>query len=222
MKNIHKLFPIVFLMITLSLGGCQESGPKVYKVLISTPLGDMEAILYNETPLHRDNFLKLTREGFYDGTLFHRCIDGFMIQGGDPQSKFAKPGQVLGGGEMGYTIDPEIGKIHKKGALSAARLPDQVNPDKKSSGSQFFIVQGGVLEPEILTYFTTQKGRVYTSEEQEIYTQIGGRPDLDMEYSVFGEITSGFDVLDKILAQQVDPNNRPYRDIPMEVKILND
>jgi len=221
MKKIYYLFVFMFISVSSIWISCQESAEKVYTVQISTPLGDMKAILYNETPIHRDNFIKLVKEGFYDGTLFHRCIQDFMIQGGDPTSKDAAPGDLLGAGDMGYTLEPEFGKIHKKGALSAARMGDQMNPEKRSSGSQFFIVHGIPVNADILNYFTNQTGRVYTAEEVDYYSTIGGRPDLDMNYTVFGEIIEGLEVIEKILALPTDPNDRPFRDMPMQVKIIN-
>jgi cyclophilin family peptidyl-prolyl cis-trans isomerase len=209
----------IFALATIFIG-CGTSS-KSTTVLISTPYGDMKAILYEDTPIHRNNFLKLASEGFYDGTLFHRCIPGFMIQGGDPESKDAAQGQLLGGGDPGYTIEAEMGKIHKRGALSAARTGDAINPQRRSSGSQFFIVTGEVIESQILDYFSNQTGRVYSQEERQLYQTIGGRPDLDMNYSVFGEIIEGFEVLDKISALPTDPNNRPIDDVPMKVKVLH-
>jgi cyclophilin family peptidyl-prolyl cis-trans isomerase len=142
--NLFLLIPIVMFM---SLTGTTQE--KQVKFIIHTDYGDMKGILYNETPKHRDNFVKLVKQGYYDGLLFHRVINGFMIQGGDPDSKNAKPGQRLGSGGPGYTVPAEFNAklIHKKGALSAARQGDQVNPSKASSGSQFYIVQGKKANP---------------------------------------------------------------------------
>lgn len=191
-------------------------------VLISTDYGDMKVKLYNETPQHRDNFLKLAEQGFYDGLLFHRVIQNFMIQGGDPDSRDAAPGQQLGQGGPGYTIPAEFDPnfIHKKGALSAARMGDQVNPQKASSGSQFYIVQGTVLTPQQLSQFQQQTGRQYTTEQLQTYTTIGGTPHLDMGYTVFGEVIEGLEVIDKIAAQPTNPANRPAQDIRMTIKVL--
>jgi cyclophilin family peptidyl-prolyl cis-trans isomerase len=195
MKKIAFLSFILFLMMNVtSSGQGAATGQKQVKFVIHTEFGDMKGILYNETPKHRDNFVKLAKAGFYDGLLFHRVINGFMIQGGDPQSKNAKPGQQLGNGDPGYTIPAEFNANlkHKRGALAAARTPDQVNPAKASSGSQFYIVQ-----PEKGTHF------------------------LDMNYTVYGEITDGFDVIDKISQAAKDQNDRPLKDIKMTVKIID-
>ncbi len=157
--------------------------------VIHTGFGDLQGILYNETPNHRDNFVKLAKSGYYDGTLFHRVILGFMIQGGDPNSKNAKPGQQLGMGDPGYTIPAEFNKAftHKRGALAAARTE---NPAKASSGSQFYIV-----EPETGAHF------------------------LNNNYTVFGEITSGFDVITKIASVEKDRSDRPLQDVTMTISI---
>jgi peptidyl-prolyl cis-trans isomerase B (cyclophilin B) len=188
---------------------------KVVKFVIHTDYGDMTGILYNETPKHRDNFVKLAKSGFYDGLLFHRVISGFMIQGGDPDSKNAKPGQQLGMGGPGYTVPAEFNTkfIHKKGALAAARQGDQVNPAKASSGSQFYIVQGKRMSAAQLT------GN-YTPEQKKIYETVGGTPFLDNQYTVYGEITEGLDVIDKIAACEKGPGDRPAKDIKMTIKIV--
>jgi cyclophilin family peptidyl-prolyl cis-trans isomerase len=192
MKKIAFLSFILFLMMNLSSsaqGG--GTGQKQVKFVIHTEFGDMKGILYNETPKHRDNFVKLAKSGFYDGLLFHRVIMGFMIQGGDPTSKNAKAGQRLGGGDPGYTIPAEFNPAlkHDRGALAAARTE---NPEKVSSGSQFYIVQ-----PEKGTHF------------------------LDMNYTVFGKITEGLDVIDKIASAPKDASDRPLKDIKMTVKIVD-
>jgi cyclophilin family peptidyl-prolyl cis-trans isomerase len=219
MRKLNIGFAGTLLFALLISVGCKNE-KKPYEIQIITPLGEMKAILYDDTPRHRDNFVKLVKDGFYDSTLFHRCITDFMIQGGDPDSKFAEPGQVLGGGDLGYTLEPEFGGIHKKGALSAARLSDQVNPGRQSNASQFFIVQGIPITPDVLDYFKRETGKEYTEEEIQIYSNKGGRPDLDMNYTVFGELTEGFDVLEKILALPTDTNDRPFQDVPMEIKLI--
>lgn len=197
-------------------------GDKERTALISTQYGDIKVKLYNETPQHRDNFVKLVEQGFYDGTLFHRIIKEFMIQGGDPNSKNAQPGAMLGNGDPGYTIPAEIlpGVIHKKGALSAARLGDQMNPKRESSGSQFYVVQGKKWTDDELNMFT-QRGLKLTPEQREIYKTIGGTPHLDGAYTVFGEVVEGLDVLDKIAATPTGQADRPIEDIKMTVKMLN-
>lgn len=209
--NLFLLIPIVMFM---SLTGTTQE--KQVKFIIHTDYGDMKGILYNETPKHRDNFVKLVKQGYYDGLLFHRVINGFMIQGGDPDSKNAKPGQRLGSGGPGYTVPAEFNAklIHKKGALSAARQGDQVNPSKASSGSQFYIVQGKKANPG-------QLSANYTVEQKKIYETIGGTPFLDMQYTVYGEITEGLDVIDKIAAVEKDASDRPLKDVKMTIKIID-
>lgn len=192
-------------------------------VLITTPYGEMIVRLYPETPLHKENFLKLVKESFYDSTLFHRVIRDFMIQGGDPESKTAKPGAPLGTGGPGYTIPAEFNKqfIHKKGALSAARQGDAVNPKKESSGSQFYIVQGRAVNKHDLERMSAQKGKdFYTEEQIDTYTTLGGTPHLDGDYTVFGEVIEGLHVVDSIAKQPVDQRSRPITDIPMSMKII--
>lgn len=232
----------------------------------------MVAILYDETPKHKENFIKLAKEHYYDSLLFHRVMKDFMIQGGDPNSKIVQPGQPLGTGGPGYTIPSEFNKkyFHEKGALSAARLPDNQNPNKESSGSQFYIVQGQVWpESELVidqyklnnalgqlmqnpnyAYLQDTLGQLYYSGDMEAYkakmialaptcekelgislkkevsperlqsyTTTGGSPHLDEEYTVFGKLISGMDVIDKIAAVQVDPRDRPLEDLPMIVTV---
>ncbi len=192
-------------------------------VEIITDFGNMKVVLYNDTPLHKANFIKLVSEGYYDSLLFHRVIKQFMIQGGDPDSKNAQPGQMLGNGGPGYTIPAEIipGKYHKKGVLSAARTGDAVNPEKASAGSQFYIVQGAVMTMDNLKNLEQRTGKAYSAEQYEIYTTVGGSPWLDNEYTVFGEVVEGLDVIDKIAAQPVDGRNRPEKDIRMSMKIVS-
>jgi cyclophilin family peptidyl-prolyl cis-trans isomerase len=192
------------------------------RVLISTPMGDMIVELYNETPLHRDNFLKLAEEGFFDNTLFHRVIKDFMIQGGDPNSRGAEPGTPLGTGGPGYTIAAEFVQdyYHQKGSLSSARMGDHVNPAKESSGSQFYIVQGRVFTAEDLDVFEQRSGKAFSNAQRLTYTTIGGTPHLDGEYTVFGRVVQGMEVIDKIAAEQTDRANRPMTDVPMTIKII--
>lgn len=193
-------------------------------ILISTNYGDMKAVLYNETPQHRDNFIKLIKESYFDGTLFHRIIDGFMIQGGDPDSKTAKPGQQLGQGGPGYTVPAEFnqGLIHKKGALAAARMGDQMNPQKASSGSQFYIAQGKVYSQEELSNFEMRMGKSFNEIQKKTYTTVGGVPFLDYEYTVFGEVVEGLDVIDKIAKAAKDRSDRPTQDIKMKITIIGE
>jgi cyclophilin family peptidyl-prolyl cis-trans isomerase len=275
---MNRIFKTAFLFASLTIVSCgnaQNNGSlDGSQVLIKTEFGDIKVVLYNETPKHRDNFIKLAKEGFYDGTLFHRVIKSFMIQGGDPTTKNAQPGQKLGNGGPGYTIDAEINPkfIHKRGALAAARLGDNINPEKKSSGSQFYIVQGQVIPPNQVpaieenanaqlpqkimnqlalakrdSFMLFQKNNdkpgfdklverikqeamvkakqnpfKFTSEQYHLYTTIGGVPDLDGEYTVFGEVIDGMDVVDKIAAQETGANDRPVKDIKMEVKVIKE
>lgn len=242
-------------------------------IKISTTEGDILVRLYDETPLHRDNFIKLAKEGYLDGTLFHRVIKDFMIQGGDPDSKGAPAGKMLGTGGPGYTIPAEFvypKYYHKRGALSAARQADEVNPDRESSGSQFYIVWGKTYKPQELRQMERQmamqqeqsvfnslvaKNRASIMElrrnrdhaglqemqdrliaetkamcsqmpkpefsEQQIadYTTIGGTPFLDNQYTVFGEVVSGLDVVEKIQNYETGHADRPKKDIGMKVEI---
>ncbi len=215
MKRIALTLLATVFIFNLTLMSQTKSEQKVVKFVIHTDYGDMTGILYNETPKHRDNFVKLAKSGFYDGLLFHRVISGFMIQGGDPDSKNAKPGQQLGVGGPGYTVPAEFNTkfIHKKGALAAARQGDQVNPAKASSGSQFYIVQGKKMSAAQLT------GN-YTPEQKKIYETVGGTPFLDNQYTVYGEITEGLDVIDKIAACEKGPGDRPAKDIKMTIRIV--
>jgi cyclophilin family peptidyl-prolyl cis-trans isomerase len=193
-----------------------------YKVKITTNMGVIVLKLYNETPAHRDNFIKLAEEGYFDGTMFHRVIRQFMIQGGDPASKDAPAGQPLGSGGPGYTIEAEItpALFHKKGALAAARMGDQVNPERRSSGSQFYIVQGKVYTPEEIAAMEQQMRKEFTPEQRIAYTTVGGTPHLDGAYTVFGEVTEGFDVVERISLVATNPANRPNEDIVMKVEVL--
>ena len=197
MKRIT-LLTILSLIFFVS---CTAQNPKekskkeaMQEVVIETSLGDITIALYNETPLHRDNFIKLVNEQFYDGVLFHRIIQQFMIQAGDPDSKNAEPGKRLGVGGPGYTIPAEIrpGLSNKRGAVAAARLGDNQNPQRESSGSQFYIVD-----------------------------QYEGATHLDGQYTVFGEVISGMEVVDKIAAQPKDRSDRPLEDIQIiTMKVL--
>lgn len=188
-------------------------------VKISTIHGDMLVRLYENTPLHRANFIKLAQEGYFDGTIFHRVIGSFMIQGGDPDSKNPQPGAQYGMGGPSYTIPAEFRAeyIHKKGALAAARTN---NPEKASSGSQFYIVQGQKIPAAQLTQMGGQTGVRYTPEQTQAYANLGGTPFLDMQYTVFGEVIEGLDVIDKIAAETTMPGDRPKKDIVMKVSVV--
>ncbi len=196
-------------------------------VEISTELGIMVVALYNETPLHRDNFLELVREGAYDSLLFHRVIPGFMVQGGDPGSKDARRETMLGDGGPGYTVPAEIvtGLIHRKGALAAERQGDDVNPEKRSSGSQFYIVQGRTYNDQDLDRIAERSARLgqqvqYSVSDRMDYARDGGAPHLDGGYTVFGQVMTGLDVLDAIAALPCDNRDRPMQDLRMFMRIL--
>ena len=201
-----------------------EEDSTVQKVKLSTQFGDMIIKLYNETPQHRDNFIKLVKNDFYKDLLFHRVIQGFMIQGGDPESKGAASNKMLGEGGPGYTIPAEINPklIHKKGALAAARMGDNVNPGKESSGSQFYIVQGNIYPPANLQQLSQQTRVGYSEAQAKTYATIGGTPQLDMQYTVFGEVVEGMDVIDKIASQSVNQQlgNRPYADVKFTISLV--
>lgn len=259
-----------FIMMT---DDAEAQGKKDHIVTIKTRFGDMVAILYDETPKHKANFIKLAQEHFYDSTLFHRVIEGFMIQGGDPDSKKAQPGQRLGQGGPGYTVDAEINPkfYHEKGALSAARLGDAMNPKKASSGSQFYIVQGTKVNegdmridatkfnqvmkqfldnPANKTYVDTLRSFYQSGDRQgyqnyvmelkpkaeaetgintdradldpakvKAYTTLGGAQHLDGEYTVFGKVIQGLDVIDKIAALPKDAADRPTEDVRITVTV---
>lgn len=210
-----KSLALVFLFAFVTLQ-CQKGEQMV---TIKTDFGNMVVKLYDSTPTHRDNFVKLVKEGFYEDLLFHRVIKQFMIQGGDPNSKGADQNTPLGSGGPGYQIDAEIGAYHFKGALSAARMPDQVNPEKKSSGSQFFIVQGYQVPAQELDRWEQQKGITYTEADRQRYTTDGGYPFLDGDYTVFGEVVEGLEVIDKIAEQNLAAADRPEEDIKMKISV---
>ena len=192
------------------------------EVLLETTEGNIRIELYNETPLHRDNFMKLVKMQMYDSLLFHRVIKNFMIQGGDLNSKHAQPGQRLGSGELDYTIEPEFRLpqlFHRRGVVAAAREPDEVNPEMRSGACQFYIVWGQVFNDMMIGRVqerldATIHGRVQLTPEMiEVYKTVGGTPHLDGQYTVFGEVTEGMDVVDKIQQTATDGFNRPYTDV---------
>ncbi len=188
-------------------------------VMISTEYGDMIFELFKQTPLHRSNFIKLVSEGYYDSLLFHRVIRNFMIQGGDPLSKHAGPDENLGMGDVGYTIPAEFSDtiFHRKGALCAARTD---NPEKASSGCQFYIVQGQVFTPEQMTMLELQRGLRLNEAQRKVYGSEGGTPWLDNNYTVFGQLTEGMNVIDSIAALETKPGDRPVRDVRMKISLL--
>ncbi|MGB3801661.1 MAG: peptidylprolyl isomerase [Lewinella sp.] len=193
--------------------------PKECIIRIETPQGDMLAKLYDATPQHQDNFVKLVQENFYDSLLFHRVISGFMIQGGDPESRGAGPNARLGSGGPGYQVPAEFDPTlaHVKGALAAARTN---NPDKLSSGSQFYIVQGRPVTEADLNRQEGQTGVRYPSEVREAYLERGGVPFLDQNYTVFGMVTEGLDVIDKIAAVATGAGDRPKEDVSMKITLV--
>lgn len=189
-------------------------------VLLQTSLGDIVIRLSDSTPLHKDNFLKLVKVGFYDSILFHRVMNAFMIQGGDPNSKTAAAGIPLGNGGPNYTIPSEFRSslFHRKGVVAAARQPDHVNPQKASNGSQFYIVQGKKFTDAELDAMESGRmnGRKFPADQREAYKTAGGAPHLDGSYTVFGEVIKGLDVVDKIAAVKVSmgaDQNRPLEDV---------
>ena len=273
---------VLLTILVCGLAACkpgqkkEEDMEKETKLKIETSAGDITVKLYNETPKHRDNFIKLVEDGTYEGTLFHRVIKDFMIQAGDPESKKAPKGKMLGAGDVGYTVPAEFvypKYFHKKGALSAARQGDNVNPKKESSGCQFYIVTGKVYndstllgmesqmnENKINVIFNTlaqkhmkeiykmrkendenglyelqeklfaeaeaeaakQPEFHFTPEQIEAYTTVGGTPHLDGEYTVFGEVIEGMDIVDKIQQVKTDRSDRPEEDVKIvKVEVLD-
>lgn len=209
-------FLMLAILPLILLSGC-DNDPNTY-ALIETSMGDIKVVLYPETPKHQANFIKLAEEGYYDETIFHRIISNFMIQGGDPDSKNATPQQRLGGGGPGYMIDAEIGAPHIRGTLAAAR---NNNPQKASSGSQFYIVTGTPQSDSAIDQIERMKGIKYNEAQRALYREKGGRPDLDNEYTVFGEVVEGMEVVDKIASAATGPGDRPIEDIKMKVRIVD-
>jgi cyclophilin family peptidyl-prolyl cis-trans isomerase len=241
MKTSFKILLLVFLAACSapksfrSLSADEKSAIKVYSkkvdkkdglyhVLVMTDMGNMLLKLYNETPLHRDNFVTKVQSGFYDSLMFHRVINNFMIQGGDPASKRPEPGAQLGGGSApGGRIPAEFrtdkGIYHKRGALAAAR---DNNPEKASSNCQFYIVQRPAWRATQLDSTITMRGLNLNEEQKKIYTTLGGTPHLDGAYTVYGELEEGFDVLDKIATTKTKPGDRPEKDIRMKMFVISE
>ncbi|WP_128543171.1 peptidylprolyl isomerase [Larkinella soli] len=213
---MRKPLLLLLFLITGSVWAGKPPKKKDYLVTLTTDFGIMRLILYNQTPKHRENFIRLTEQKFYDGLLFHRIIQNFMIQGGDPNSRAAVADQPLGNGDVGYKIPaefvPEL--YHKKGALAAAR---DNNPEKASSGCQFYIVQGRVWDDEGLKRQMDRSGRPFTESQIQTYKTLGGSPHLDGNYTVFGEVIDGLAVIDSIAGRPRNPLDRPEKDIRMTV-----
>lgn len=198
---------LIMSLIFAALVGQAQTKETV--VVIETNYGTIKAKLYNDTPLHRDNFIKLVNEGWYNGSPFHRVIKNFMIQGGQNADGRLDPG---------YTVPAEFrdNHFHKKGALCAARQGDQVNPQKASSGSQFYIVQGQLFDDKKLELYEERLGKIFNASQRQAYKTVGGTPHLDGDYTVFGEVTEGLDVVDRIAAVKTG-----YMDVPVEPVIIN-
>lgn len=203
----------ICLIICILLGMTAQAQEKETLVLIKTTKGDITVKLYNDTPLHRDNFIKLINEGWYNNSPFHRVIKDFMIQGGQNQNGVVDPG---------YTVPAEFraNHFHKKGALAAARQGDHVNPTKASSGCQFYIVQGQVLNDASIQMYQQRMGKTFSQEQIEAYKTVGGTPHLDGEYTIFGEVVEGLDVIDKIASVKTGYMDVPVEPVTMSIEIL--
>ena len=232
MKVIKSITILAMAMLVMSASSCKDEkypdlGDGLYAELITNKGIMVAELFYDKTPVTVANFVALAEgthpqvsdeykgKPFYNGLTFHRVMDQFMIQGGDPQSRDARPNQRLGTGGPGYTLEAEIGAPHLRGALAAARTGGPSNPDKRSSGSQFYIVQGRTISPQELDAFEARHNIKYNEVQRQIYTEQGGTPQLDMEYTVFGEVVEGMDVVDQIAMTNTDANDRPVEDVRM-------
>ncbi len=224
MKKWSLLLGLIVFTLTLEAQRPVKLKKKDRKrdVELVTTKGTLVLRLYDSTPLHRDNFLRLVKSRYYDSVLFHRVIQNFMIQAGDPNSKRAAAGQALGNGGPDYTVAAEFrpSLFHKKGTLAAARTGDNINPEKRSSGSQFYIVQGRQFTDAALDSVETfrLKGRRLPAEQRQVYKTLGGTPHLDGNYTVFGEVVKGLEVVDRIAATPTSrqPADRPVEDLRIE------
>lgn len=223
MKRILLLLSLAFLAVVPSSSRKKE---KRSVVRLETSMGPIRIALLDDAPVHRDNFLKLTEEGFYDGLLFHRVIRDFMVQAGDSSSRNARPGQPLGEGDVGYTLPAEIllpYYYHLRGAVAAAREGDDVNPEMRSSGSQFYIVWGRSWAPKSIKdqrNALAEKGIEMTVEMRDAYEQYGGSPHLDGQYTVFGEVLEGMDVVRRMQQVATDSLDRPLEDVRIERAVV--
>jgi cyclophilin family peptidyl-prolyl cis-trans isomerase len=216
---MKKHFFVYILLLISTISFAQKKSKKDYLVTLKTKYGSTHIVLYDDTPLHKANFIKLVHKKFYDSLLFHRIIDGFMIQGGDPESKMAQPNQRLGGGGGNLERIPYEFKnnhVHKKGALAAAR---DNNPEKKSSACQFYIVQGKKMTDDEVTIVAQRNGMDYTTQQRAEYMILGGTPRLDNSYTVFGEAIDNLDLIDTIAKQAKDSADRPKEDIKMSMTV---
>jgi cyclophilin family peptidyl-prolyl cis-trans isomerase len=222
MKRLSYLVILACMVSCLAAKKTSVSETRQTRAMLTTDYGTMVLVLSNKTPLHRDNFVKLVKQHFYDSLLFHRVIKDFMIQGGDPESKHARQGQHLGESSLKYTLTAEFDTalFHKKGALAAAREADADNPKKSSSSTQFYIVQGKTFTDDEMDKMEDKLKIKIPENHRKVYRTVGGTPFLDMNYTVFGEIISGLDVIDKIAAVPKDNNNRPIQNIRMKIIIL--
>ena len=226
MKKNSFLLVVLLLLFVCVLPSQGKKKEKRAVVRIETSCGNIRVALSDDTPLHSKNFLKLAAKGFYDGTLFHRCIKDFMIQGGDPGSRHAVKGQLLGEGDVGYTIPAEFCLpylYHWRGALAAARESDDVNPEQNSSGCQFYIVYGKKQSPADIKKVRSvleEKGIELTSQMIDDYVMRGGTPHLDGQYTVFGEVIEGLDVVCQILSLPTDANDRPLQDVVIKKMVI--
>nr|WP_295930785.1 peptidylprolyl isomerase [uncultured Dyadobacter sp.] len=217
MKNVRSVILSALCMICLSVSA-QKPSKKDEVITIATDKGTMRFILFDETPKHKANFIKLAKDKFYDGLLFHRVIDDFMIQGGDPNSRNAKADDMLGKGDNGYKVPAEFSakRFHQKGALAAAR---DNNPAKESSGCQFYIVEGRKWSKTDLEKQGARAARKLTEDQKKVYETVGGTPHLDGAYSVFGQLIDGMDVIDKIASVDKDERDRPEKDVSMKISV---
>lgn len=216
---MKKHFFVCTLLLFSTISFAQKKSRKDYLVTLKTKYGSTHLILYDDTPLHKANFIKLVQKKFYDSLLFHRIIDGFMIQGGDPESKSAQPNQRLGGGGGNLERIPyefKTNHVHKKGALAAAR---NNNPEKKSSACQFYIVQGKKMTDDEVTFVAQSNGMDYTTQQRAEYMILGGTPRLDNSYTVFGQAIDNLDLIDTIAKQPKDSADRPKEDIKMSMTV---